>query len=232
MKNINATLRTKETPEQKKPILRLAEISFAYPGQPAILEQISLTVCENDFLVISGPNGSGKTTLLKIILGLLKAQKGTAQIGGGLPPKPVIGYLPQKAHINSGFPATVWEVLTLAARQRKNKAQAWETMVRVGLLTKKDALLGTLSGGQLQRVFLARALLNKPEIIILDEPANNLDNRGKQELYQLLAALHQEGLTIIAVTHDLAALRPYASRLLLMANKKVTEIPPEKWKVV
>jgi ABC-type Mn2+/Zn2+ transport system ATPase subunit len=66
----------------------------------------------------------------------------------------------------------------------------------------------------------------------LDEPANNLDNRGKQELYQLLAALHQEGLTIIAVTHDLAALRPYASRLLLMANKKVTEIPPEKWKVM
>lgn len=217
---------------QNETIIRLKNITFAYPGEQPILEQIELSVSGNDFLVLIGPNGSAKTTLLKIILGLLKPQQGTIEIGTSHQKKPTISYLPQKANINHDFPATVWEVLTLAEKQRKKSQHIIEVLAKVGLSEKQDSLLGTLSGGQLQRVFLARALLNDPKIIFLDEPANNLDIQAQQELYQLLAALHQEGLTIITVTHDLISILKYASRILSVGNKKITEIPREKWKVV
>lgn len=213
-------------------IIELKNITFAYPGEKPILEQIELSVAENDFLVMIGPNGSAKTTLLKIILGLLKPQQGTVKIGTPSKKKPTISYLPQKANINHGFPATVWEVLTLAEKQRKRSQHVSEVLAKVGLNEKRDSLLANLSGGQLQRVFLARALLNNPEIIFLDEPANNLDIQAQQELYQLLAELHEEGMTIVTVTHDLTSIIKYASRIASVGNKKITEIPREKWKVV
>jgi zinc transport system ATP-binding protein len=211
-------------------IMQLRNLSFAYPGEQAILEQINLDIYQNDFLVMIGPNGSAKTTLLKIMLGLLKPQKGTITMGNAPQKRPALSYLPQKTQINHGFPATVWEVLFFAKKQQKNSQDISAVLSKVGLAHKKNALLGTLSGGQWQRVFLARALLNDPDIIFLDEPANNLDIQAQQELYQLLAALHEEGLTIITVTHDLTPILKYASRIIAVGNKKISEIPRDKWK--
>jgi zinc transport system ATP-binding protein len=211
-------------------IMQLHNLSFAYPGEQAILEQINLDIYQNDFLVMIGPNGSAKTTLLKIMLGLLKPQQGTITMGNAPRKRPTLSYLPQKAQINHGFPATVWEVLFFAKNKHKNSQDISAVLTKVDLAHKKNALLGTLSGGQLQRVFLARALLNDPDMIFLDEPTNNLDIQAQQELYQLLAALHEEGLTIITVTHDLTPILQYATRIITVGNKKISEMPRDKWK--
>ena len=219
----------------KEQLIQLQNVTFAYPGEQPILEEINLQVQKGEFIVVLGPNGSAKTTLLKIMLGLLKPQKGTSQIIGTAQKRtPVLSYLPQKAAFNQGFPATVWEVLTLSGKQHNIKQNSKAALEKVGLSEKKDSLLGALSGGQLQRVFLARALLNHPEILFLDEPANNLDIQAQQELYQLLADLHREGLTIITVTHDVEPVLDYASRIFFVNNKTVKEIPKgkEKGKVV
>jgi len=225
----------------KDKIIKLEKITFAYPGNPPVLEEISLEIKAGEFVIIFGPNGSAKTTLLKIMLGLLKPQKGTVQIDGSPHLPPVISYLPQRASFNQGFPATVWEVLELCSKKnrfarnfsRQNLQQQIKTVLeKVELQGKNHSLLGTLSGGQLQRVFLARTLLNNPQIIFLDEPANNLDVQAQEELYQLLDNLHQEGLTILTVTHDLAPVLDYASRFLFVNQKKITEIPEENLSVV
>ena len=225
----------------KDNIIQLEKITFAYPGNSPILEEINLEIKAGEFVIIFGPNGSAKTTLLKIMLGLLKPQKGTVNMGTSPTLPPTISYLPQKTSFNQGFPATVREVLELSGQKnkfdknysRKHLQQQIRTVLKkVKLQEKSNSLLGTLSGGQLQRVFLARALLNNPQIIFLDEPANNLDAQAQEELYQLLHHLHQEGLTILTVTHDLNPLLDYATRFLFVNQKKITEIPKENLRVV
>lgn len=225
----------------KENIIQLRNVTFAYPGHLPILDEINLEIKAGEFVIIFGPNGSAKTTLFKIMLGLLKPQKGTVKIGTSPALPPTISYLPQKTSFNQGFPATVGEVLELSGKKnkfdknysRKHLQQQIKTVLeKVALQEKSNSLLGTLSGGQLQRVFLARALLNNPQIIFLDEPANNLDVQGQEELYQLLHNLHQEGLTILTVTHDLNPVLDYASRFLFVNQKKITEIPQENLSVV
>lgn len=215
----------------RETIIQLKDITFAYPGNPPVLEDINLDINMGDFVIVLGPNGSAKTTLLKIILGLLKPQKGTVHIGTTQGSIPKIGYLPQKTtFFNRSFPATVREILEIT--NKKNRQQINAILEKVELKEKKHTLLGNLSGGQLQRVFLARTLLNNPQIIILDEPTNNLDQLAQKELCRLLVNLHKEGLTILMVTHDLATIQEYASRFLYVAQKKVTEIAKENWGVI
>jgi len=221
----------------KEKMIHLDKITFAYPGNPPVLEDIELEIYTGDFIVILGPNGSAKTTLLKIMLGLLKPQKGTVKINTSRITSPHIGYLPQKSSLNQDFPATVQEVLELTHKKssfrNNNQIQQIKAILeKVKLQEKSNSLLGTLSGGQLQRVFLARALLNNPQILILDEPINNLDIQAQDELYELLHNLHQEELTIITVTHDPDSIRDYASRFLYVDRKKITEIPKDNWRVV
>jgi len=216
-------------------IIRLEQITFAYPGNQPVLEDITLEIETGDFVVILGSNGSAKTTLLQIILGLLKPQKGTVSIGTSQISAPNISYLPQRTTLNPGFPATVREVLELTNKKSsgQNHTQQINTVLKkVELQDKSNSLLGTLSGGQLQRVFIARALFNNPHIIILDEPANNLDVQAQEDLSQLLNNLHQEGLTILTVTHDLHSVLDYASRFLLLDRKKIRELPKENWRVI
>jgi len=221
----------------KEKILHLDNVTFAYPGNTPILEDIELEIYRGDFFVILGPNGSAKTTLLKIMLGLLKPQKGTLKIYKSGIASPHMGYLPQKASFNQGFPATVREVLEMTSKKaalgnNDQYPQINAILEKVELQEKSNSLLGTLSGGQLQRVFLARALLNNPQILFLDEPVNNLDIQAQNELYKLLHNLHQEGLTIITVTHDPDSILNYASRLLYVDKKKITEVTKENWGVV
>ena len=213
-----------------KPLIVLNNISFAYPGGPFVLENIDLAVYSGDFLVILGPNGAAKTTLLKLMLGLLKPQKGSLKTN-----KAVVSYLPQKSvSLNPGFPATVEEVvkLQLPVKKKDNEELVNSVLKKVGLLEKKAALIGSLSGGQFQRMLIARSLINNPQILFLDEPTTGLDAEAQEDFLSLLVNLNREGLTIVMVTHDLSTVFEHASRFFSIAKGKGKELAKEDLKVV
>lgn len=224
-----------------KPLLTLHNISFAYPGHHPVLRDINLTVYEGEYLVVLGPNGSAKTTLLKLMLGLLKPFQGSVTIEQSA--KAAISYLPQKSpSLNPGFPATVEEVILMQVFSQKKtgpptgapmgEAKVEEILDKVALSPKKKSLLATLSGGQFQRVLIARALVNNPRLLILDEPTVGLDSESLEDFLQLLAALKEEGLTIVMVTHDPAAVLEHASRFFHISRGQGKILTKDDMKVV
>ena len=172
-----------------EPLVKIENLTFGYDKQP-VLENVNLEVFEKDFLGVIGPNGGGKTTLLKLILGLVKPDKGRIIFGKELEGrKKSIGYLPQVRHIDKKFPITVKDVVLsghimqsgkVSKTELKNKAE--ELLRHMGLLEIKHKAIGELSGGQMQRVFLCRALISEPKLLILDEPDTFVDNRFEGEL--------------------------------------------------
>ncbi|HHX96289.1 MAG TPA: metal ABC transporter ATP-binding protein [Clostridia bacterium] len=201
----------------KQLCVQLKQVNFAYPGHELILKNINLEIREGEFAVIFGPNGAAKTTLLKIISGLLKPESGLVNLNTSS-----LGYLPQKTYLNNSFPATVEEVLTYTSE--KNSLFKDFLLHELGLSEKHRALLKTLSGGQLQRVHLARILSNNPQLLILDEPTNNLDQQGIEKLFRLLNKLHQQNKTIILVTHDLTPLLGTEANFYLLNQKKICKL--------
>jgi len=197
------------------PVVSVANISFAY-GRLPVLEDINLTIYKGDFLGIIGPNGGGKTTLVKLILGLLKPQKGTISVLG-ISPKNArsrVAYVPQHAPEGRDFPITVWEVALQGRLQssgwgyryiREDRQRAAEELQRVEMWEFRKRPIGALSGGQRQRVFLARALCRDPEIIFLDEPTVGIDSRTQENIYDLLQKLNQH-MTIVIITHDIGVI--------------------------
>jgi len=176
-----------------------------------ILENINLQVQRGDFLALIGPNGSGKSTLIRCLLGFLKPQKGEIFLFGKELTKfrdwYKIGYLPQRAgkDINSLLPLTVKEFVFLPSKWYKISPNYEYYMYFIDLFGVKDILnkkLFQLSFGQFQRVYLVRALLLKPELIILDEPSVGLDFISQEVFYKILSTLHKEGLTIVLITHE------------------------------
>ncbi|MBZ4653041.1 MAG: Phosphonate-transporting ATPase [Peptococcaceae bacterium] len=213
-----------------KPLITLNHVSFAYPGGPFVLENIDLTVYSREFLVILGPNGAAKTTLLKLMLGLLKPQKGTIEIN-----RAVVNYIPQKSTLlNPGFPATVEEIVKLQVpiREKRTGELVNSVLKKVGLLEKKDTLIGSLSGGQFQRMLIARSLINDPQILFLDEPTTGLDTEAQEDFLSLLVNLNKEGLTIVMVTHDISPVFDHASRFFYISKGKGKELAKEDLKVV
>ena len=200
------------------PIIEIKNLSAGYDNR-TVLHDVNLTVYERDFLGIIGPNGGGKTTLIKCILGLLKPTAGeilyhTGQ--GSFPqsssiPPLTMGYLPQYSSIDRKFPITVEEVILsglsskkpLASRftaQHREKASA--VIARMGLEGMEQRAIGALSGGQLQRALLGRAIISDPQVVILDEPSTYIDKRFEARLYKLLAEINEE-CAIILVSHDI-----------------------------
>ncbi len=189
-----------------KPIIEIKNLSAGYDGRN-VLHDINLTVYERDFLGIIGPNGGGKTTLIKCILGLLKPTSGEIVFNC----KPSLGYLPQYSTIDRKFPISVEEVIlsglsiqkSLASRftpeQREKGGQVIARMVLEGL---EHRAIGQLSGGQLQRALLGRAIISDPSVLILDEPSTYIDKRFEARLYELLAEINKE-CAIILVSHDI-----------------------------
>lgn len=214
----------------KENIIRLEELSFAYPGQKKILRNVNLEIYRGEFLVIMGPNGAAKTTLLRLILGLLKPVGGQIQLNKDT----VLGYIPQKSLFNPGFPATVLEAVMLQAAPRnpEQKKLVEQSLKKVGLWEKRNSLLGSLSGGQFQRMLIARSLINGPQVLFLDEPFTGLDPSGQEDYLNLLTKLNGEGLTIIMVTHDPAPLLEKASRFLYLAGGLLKELDKDILKVV
>lgn len=191
-------------------IIEIKGLYFSLNGKN-ILENINLQVQRGDFLALIGPNGGGKSTLIRCLLGFLKPQKGEIFLFGKELTKfrdwYKIGYLPQRAgkDINSLLPLTVKEFVFLPSKWYKISPNYEYYMYLIDLFGVKDILnkkLFQLSFGQFQRVYLVRALLLKPELIILDEPSVGLDFISQEVFYQILSTLHKEGLTIVLITHE------------------------------
>lgn len=216
-------------------ILKVQNLNFHY-GSSLVLSDISFSLEAGTYLALAGPNGAGKTTLIKVILGLEKKDSGQIEIFGdntdSFKAWDKVGYLPQRINtFNPLFPATAEEVVSLgllagkkypkifkAADKQKIKA----TLELLDIANLGQRPINQLSGGEQQRVFLARALVADPKILILDEPSAALDPETRTNFFQLLAKLNQEqGLTIIIITHDTAYIGQYASQLLYLDKKVV-----------
>jgi len=202
-----------------EPLIKIEDLTVGYNKVP-VLKNVNLKIFENDFIGVIGPNGGGKTTLLKAILGLLKPLSGTIEfrkdINGS---KKQIGYLPQVKHIDRKFPITVFDVVrsgSIMQNQLKGKTQIKlkinNLLEEMGISNIRNKAIGELSGGQMQRVFLCRAILSKPKVLILDEPDTFVDNRFEGELYEKLRVLNQE-MAIVLVSHDMGTISSYVKTI-------------------
>jgi zinc transport system ATP-binding protein len=203
-------------------VIDIDNVSFNYGAVP-VLEDVSLKINEGEFIGIIGPNASGKSTLLKLILGLLEPDKGSIKIFNhdGKRLHNHIGYVSQHVTFSRDFPITVEEVVMLGHVTKISKMFRFNKNEIISARLAMQALeiegiakrqIGTLSGGQLQRVLIARALVCKPEILILDEPTSNVDIRAEEDIFSLLKN-YSEYMTIIVVSHDIAFISGYVDRV-------------------
>lgn len=207
-----------------EPLIKIKNLTVAYDKVP-VLQNVNLELFEKDFLGVIGPNGGGKTTLLKAILGILKPEHGSISFRNDLRGrKKPIGYLPQVKHIDRKFPITVFDVVrsgSIMQDRKKQKAEAKtkvdELLKEMGVADIRNKAIGELSGGQIQRVFLCRALLSNPKILILDEPDTFVDNRFEGELYEKLRLLNEE-IAIILVSHDVGTISSYVKTIACINN--------------
>ena len=188
---------------------------FSYDKTP-ILEDVTLTLNQGDFLGIIGPNGGGKTTLLKLLLGVLKPDRGTIKILGEAPHNANhrVGYMPQNTDLNITFPISVMEVALMGRLSRsrigrrysrKDRSKVKESLKKAGIWNHRHSPIGRLSGGQRQRVFIARALATDPEILLLDEPTASVDPEFEMDLFDFFRELNKQ-VTIVAITHDVGVI--------------------------
>ena len=202
-------------------LLTVEDLKLGYESQ-VVLEHLSFTVNTGDYLCIVGENGSGKSTLMRTLLHLMPALGGKITAGDGLMPNE-IGYLPQQTIVQKDFPASVREIVLSGCQGRcgrrpfynkEEKKLAEDSMERMGLTKLAGRCYRELSGGQQQRVLLARALCATRKLLLLDEPVSGLDPKVTADMYQLIEELNREGITIIMISHDIAAAVRYASHIL------------------
>lgn len=207
----------------EQPVIALTGVNMVREKKQ-VLTDVSLTVGRGDFIAVTGPNGGGKTTLLRIMLKLLKPTSGTVSYfdeEGRLTDRLSVGYLPQKNMIDARFPITVREVVELgiAGESRLSKAErrdlVGEMIDLVGLADKAGASHGSLSGGQLQRALMARAIISRPSVLVLDEPLSYVDRRFERRIYEIVESL-SKSTTIILVSHDMTTIASMANRHLIV----------------
>lgn len=221
-------------------VVKLQKVRVKY-NDVTVLDDISISIIQHDFLGIIGPNGGGKSTLLKVILGLVKPVSGSISVFGKPPEqaRSMIGYVSQRPSFDRDFPASVRDVMmmgrfskvglfrryTQADRDAVDKA-----LVRVGMAEYQEKQIGRLSGGQQQRVFVARALVSEPELLLLDEPTASIDPGMQTEFYELLQNL-KKNLTIVMVSHDIGAVSVYVDKIACLNEQLYyhgsKEITPE-----
>lgn len=204
------------------PAIQIEGLSFSF-GLAPVLQDIDLEVLRGEFMGLVGPNAGGKSTLLKLILGLLRPQSGRIRVLGAAPEEARrrVGYVPQYPSFQRDFPISVEQVVLLGRLgstpslgwyRRADREAALHALAEVEAADLARRRIGTLSGGQLQRVLLARALVGEPQILILDEPTANIDQRAEGDIFDLLAVLNAR-LTILVVSHDIAFISSYVDRV-------------------
>jgi zinc transport system ATP-binding protein len=209
----------------RSPLIALRDVVFAYDGEP-ILDHVTLEVGRRDFLAVIGPNGGGKTTLLKVMLGLLKP--GSGRVERSPAQTAAMGYVPQFATFDRDFPLRVREVVQmgrlalrgpLARYTSADRIAVAAALAKLGLAPIAERPVGLLSGGQLQRTLIARALVGEPEVLLLDEPLASVDAEFREVLVDTLRDLHAT-LPIVVVTHDLT---PFAGvvRQIACMNRRL-----------
>jgi zinc transport system ATP-binding protein len=222
------------------PAIRIRNLSVAFNHVPA-LEDINLDIREGSYVGILGPNGAGKSTLLKVILGLIQPGRGEVLVFGDTPDKlrrtgKLIGYLPQKPLGNPRFPVSVLDVVLmgrfgrigLGRRPRRTDAEiARRNLERLGILHLADRPIGELSGGEQQRVFIARALALEPRLLVLDEPTISLDACAQDDLYEMMHGLKEElHLTVLIVSHDIGAVARHVDDVVCLNRRIHVHEPP------
>lgn len=201
-------------------MITIENLNFSYTNSPPyILEDIQLFIPAGSYVSVIGENGSAKSTLIKLILGLLKPVSGSIHLSTDF-----IGYVPQRMEsFNSQFPITVTELLNCHKKTLKNKdIHALQNCIgSTGINPLRSNLIGNLSGGQLQKVFIARAIMGNPDLIILDEPSTGIDVKSQEEIYFILKHLNeQHGKTILSVEHNMNAAMKYSTHVFMLENHR------------
>ena len=204
---------------------------WIFRGGHVVLESISLELFAGDFLGIIGPNGGGKSTLLKVMLGLIKPDRGEIRLFGIHPAaaRNRVGYMPQKNIFDPSFPIKVLDVVLMGRYSKKglmrrydseDKAAALMALQSVGMQDRAHREIGALSGGEQQRVFVARSLVSDPRLLLLDEPTAGVDSAQQTDFYDLLCHLNRDlGIAIVLVSHDVTAISTYVSKIACLNQR-------------
>ncbi|MFN8211607.1 MAG: metal ABC transporter ATP-binding protein [Bacteroidales bacterium] len=215
-------------------LFEIESLSAGY-GNKTVLDNINFRVSENDFIGVIGPNGGGKTTLLKVILGLLKPVSGTVRFNETLLRRNSIGYLPQMSNGDIAFPVTVTDVIlsglmiqkgVVARMSVDDRKRARQVIGELGLESIKGSPLTELSGGQLQRVFLGRAIIGSPRLLLLDEPDNFVDTTFENDFYEKLHELNSR-MGILMVSHDVGTISAHVKSFACVNRKLHYHPSPE-----
>jgi zinc transport system ATP-binding protein len=220
------------------PVIVLRDVSVGYDDTAAV-SGVDLTVESGDIVALIGPNGSGKSTLVRGLLGLVPVLHGQIELFGvpssRFSERHRIGYVPQRHTVGGAIPSTVEEVVSsgrlvhrrwFARAGAADRSAISEAIEAVGLSDRRKSMVATLSGGQQRRVLIARALAGSPEVLIMDEPTAGVDAESQLALVQTLLSLVERGLTMIIVTHEIAALRPVLTRVLTMTGGRLVRDTP------
>jgi zinc/manganese transport system ATP-binding protein len=238
LKTQNAARQSSKTKNRYK-IIRLEDVSTVYEGETrTAIKHVNLTVRRNELVYIVGPNAAGKTTLLETINGMLPVFKGKVSVFGlnvqthGRQVRCGIGYVPQDFMVKPGEPYTAFDVVLMGRYgqigflhhpKEKDKKKAREAMKLIGIEELAGRPMGKLSGGQQQKVMLARALAKNPTILLLDEPFSNLDPDSRGQIPTLITKLHQEkDLTTLIVTHDIHHMLDECTRVIVVSGGRIT----------
>lgn len=208
-------------------MIKLEQVSFSYDTGSELLKDINMQVNDGEYIAIVGENGSGKSTLLKLLLGLLTPASGTVTNTFKR-----TAYVPQRFEsLNSQFPITVYEVLDYYRRvlHLKDKEAVRRSLELMHVYHLRHQLIGTLSGGQCQKVLIARALLGQPDLLIFDEPSTGIDVKSQQELYKFMQELHEQGITIITVEHNLKFAARNADKMYHVMNGRGHFCNPQEY---
>ena len=211
-------------------MIEASHLHFSYDSVP-ILKDVTFRVEKGEFIGIVGPNGGGKTTLLKLLLGLAKPKKGEVKID----PSAKVGYVPQLANFDRDFPVTTLDLVLMGCTNDLNfwgkySKEAIEkancALEKVGLLSCKDQQFGELSGGQARRALIARAIVDNPTLLVLDEPTANIDMEAESSICKLLISFKNE-MTILMVTHELPGIIPHVDRVFCIQHTLSMLTPDE-----
>ncbi len=215
----------------KTPAIQVDHLTVQFESE-RILDDISFTVNQGDIVAIIGPNGSGKTTLLRTMLGLERADRGEVQIMGRPVPEafPLIGYVPQRFSFDKEFPITVSEFLRLGARKPISEIVMAHKLEEVGLkASAATRSLGALSGGELQRVLIAQAILENPAVLFLDEANAGVDIAGEQTLLDIIHSLNQKHkTTIVMVSHEIHIVARFVNQVICLNRALVCHGAPRE----